>query len=55
MTKMAEPFVPKPDMDRIPFNPNVRHNMDEIPNDLIYRALDILPPRLPPQSNYVSI
>lgn len=45
MTALADPFVGKPEAERIPFDPNVRHSMEEIPNDLIYRAINHLPPR----------
>ena len=55
MNKMAEPFVPKKEYDHTPFDVNTRHNMDDVSNDLIYRALDIVPPKLDPQSCYVSI
>lgn len=53
--KLPEPFVPKPEVERIPFNPNIRHRLDEIPNDLIYRGIDVLPPRKDPQSCYLSV
>jgi hypothetical protein len=55
MNKMAEPFVPKPEFDHTPFDPNTRHNMEDVSNDLIYKALDIVAPKLDPQSCYVSI
>jgi hypothetical protein len=45
MTKLAGPFEGKPETERMAFDPNIRHNMDEISNDLIHRAINVLPPR----------
>lgn len=45
MTKLAEPFTGNPLSERLPFDPNIRHNVDQMPNDLIYRAINTLPPR----------
>ncbi len=55
MKGMAEPFTPKPEFSRLAFDPNIRHNMEDLPNDLIYRTFDVVPPKLPLQSAYVSI
>lgn len=55
MTKLAGPFEGKPETERMAFDPNIRHNMDEISNDLIHRAINVLPPRQIPQSCYLSI
>jgi len=56
MTGLAEPFVPKEEFTRLKFDPNIRHNLDEIPNSLIHRTLNdgVLPQR-EPQSMYVAV
>ncbi len=40
MAKSADSFKPKEDFTKRPFDPNIRHRMDEISNDLIYRGLN---------------
>jgi large subunit ribosomal protein L13 len=47
--------VPNPEYSKIPFDPNVRTRMDEIPYSMVYRALDGAPPIDDPQSCYVSV
>jgi hypothetical protein len=40
MAKSADRFKPKEEFTKRPFDPNIRHRMDEISNDLIYRGLN---------------
>ena len=55
MTNLAPAFKGKPEFDTVPFDPNIRHRIDTIPNDMLYRGLDGLPPYQPPRSAYLSI
>ena len=48
MTEIAEPFVPKDEFTRIPFDPNIRHRMDDVDNTLIYRSLIYKEPDVEP-------
>ena len=52
---MAEPFVPKEEYTRLPFDPNIRHRMEEMPNQLVYRALRGVIPEKEPESCYVAV
>ncbi len=40
MAKSADRFKPKEEFTKRPFDPNIRHRIDEISNDLIYRGLN---------------
>ena len=51
----TEEFVPKKEYTRIPFDPNIRHRIDDIDNKLIWRSLVGIEPDYEPQSNYVAI
>ena len=39
MSKSADRFKPKDEYTKLAFDPNIRHRMDTISNDLIYRGL----------------
>ena len=39
LVEVSERFMPKEEFSKIPFDPNIRHRIDDIPNKLIYRAL----------------
>jgi hypothetical protein len=39
MRTLPEKFVPKEEYSKRPFDPNIRHRMDTISNDLLYRGL----------------
>jgi hypothetical protein len=39
MNKNPTKFVPKEEYSKRPFDPNIRHRIDTISNDLIYRGL----------------
>jgi hypothetical protein len=41
-------FTPKPEASRLEFDPNIRHRMPEVSNDLIYRILDDVVPMKEP-------
>ena len=55
MTQMAEPWKVKDEFARIPFDPNIRHRMDDVDNTGIYRALRYIEPKQEPQSQYVAV
>jgi large subunit ribosomal protein L13 len=40
MEKSATRFEPKPEFSKRPFDPQIRHRIDEISNDLILRGLE---------------
>jgi hypothetical protein len=40
MQKIPKPFEPKKEASIRPFDPNIRHRMDDVSNDLIYRGLE---------------
>jgi len=48
--KDFEGFKPKEESTRIPFDPNVRHNLPNIPNHLTYRFLYGHMPQTEPMS-----
>jgi len=35
----TEEFVPKKEYTRVPFDPNIRHRIDDIDNKLIWRSM----------------
>jgi len=39
VTMKGERFEPKPEFTRLPWDENVRHRIDEIHNDLIYKGM----------------
>ena len=48
MAKSADRFKPKEEFTKRPFDPNIRHRMDDITNDLIYRGLNQTLPQASP-------
>ncbi len=48
MEKSAPRFEPKPEFSRRTFDPNIRHRIDDISNDLIYRGLEQVVPKTEP-------
>ncbi len=55
MTKSADRFKPKEEFTKRSFDPNIRHRMDEITNDLIHRGLNQTLPQSSPQSCYAAV
>ena len=43
-----EPFVPKEEFSKIPFDPNIRHRLPTIPNHLVEKAFASHLPETPP-------
>lgn len=56
ITNPTEPYVAKPEVSNVKFDPNVRPEMDTLPNHLIYRYMENGGyPQKEPESNYVAI
>jgi len=55
MVDSHEKFVPKPEFTTRTFDPNIRHRVDEVHPDLLYRGLQQVMPEKEPQSCYVAI
>lgn len=40
MNTTPQPFVPKPEFTKRPYDQHIRHRIDTIENDLVYRGID---------------
>lgn len=54
-TYHEEMLVPKKEFTQLPFDPNVRHKIDDIENHLVWRGLVGFEPDYEPQSQYCAI
>jgi len=48
-------YKQKEGMDRIPFDPNIRHRLPEVPNHLMYQFMKGHAPIREPESQYVAV
>lgn len=48
-------FTPKEEFRKLPFDENIRHRIDQIPNHLVYRFLYNHIPQDEAQSQYVAV
>ena len=54
-TFVEKPLEIKPEYSRIPFDPNTRHQLDEIPNKVIYEGIALKHREEEPQSMYAAV